>query len=126
MTDAATLSGSLKKRFPEKVGHCRALQMMRHQARPAAQDTPGQQRADQRVADADPGRRKTILPAELAGIADKNDSGKIRGAKGKSRKPGADIAAAEHETLNIRCGPAAIDADADHHGKEQDEKDTLD
>ena len=100
--------------------------MMRHEARPTAQDPPGQQRADKGVADTDPGGGKSVLPAELAGVSDKDDRREIRGAESESREPGADIAASQDESLNVRCGPAAIDADPDHYGKEQDKENTLD
>ena len=99
--------------------------MLRHQAGAPAQDPPGQQRADEGVAETDPGGGQTILPAELAGVSDEDDRRKLRGAECESREPGTDIAASQDETLYVRSGPAAIDADTDHHGKEQDQENTL-
>ena len=87
--------------LPEEVGHRGALQMLRHQARAATQDPPGQERADERVAQADPGGRQAVLPAELAGVSDEDDRREVRRAECESREPGADIAASQDETLNI-------------------------
>ena len=111
--------------LPEEVGHRGALQMLRHQARPASQDPPGQERADECVAQADPGGGQSVLPAELTGVPDEDNRREVRRTECECRKPGADIAASQDETLNMGCGAAAIDADPDHHGKEQDEEDTL-
>ena len=100
--------------------------MLGHEAGATPQDAPCQQRADQSVADADPGGGQTIFPAELTGVSDKDDRREIRCTESECRKPGADIAASQDESLDVRCGPAAIEADADHHGKEQDKENTLD
>ena len=87
--------------LPEEVRHGGALQMLCHQACPATQDPPGQERADERIAQADPGGGQAILPAELAGVADEDDRRKVRRTECECRKPGADIAASQDKTLHI-------------------------
>ena len=51
--------------------------MVRHEARAAAQNDPCEQGTDESIADADPGRGDAELPAELAGVANEDNGGKV-------------------------------------------------
>ena len=53
--------------------HSCRVHMFRHDACSSTEDDPGEQRTDDSVADTDPCRRKTVSPAELAGVADEHD-----------------------------------------------------
>jgi len=103
----------------KEVGHGAALQVLGHDARAPAEHGPGEIRADDRVADADPGRGNAVFPAELARVADHDDGGEVRGAVGEGCKPGADRAAAEDETVHVLGVPAAVEANYDHQTEEQ-------
>lgn len=102
----------------EEVGHGGTLKILRHQPCPTSQDTPGQQRANQRITQSDPCGGHTVLPAELTGIAHEDDSREITRAERKRREPRAHVPAAQHKALHTRRTLATIPSHADHHGEE--------
>ena len=96
--------------------------MLRHDAGAPAEDRPGQERAQQRVSDAGPGRRDAVAPSELARVTHEHDRGKVRSTERKCGEPGAHGTSAENEAVHV-CGMApAVDADRDHHHEENDQK----
>ena len=109
----------------EKVGHGGRFQVLGHNTGAAPQNDPRHQRADDRVADADPGGGNAEFPAELAGIADEDDGGKIRGAVGKRRQPRAHRAPAQHKAVYVCCVLAAVNADPYHHGEVEKQSNQL-
>lgn len=68
--------------------------MICHNSGTPAENQPCKQGADEGVAETDPGRGKTEVPAKLSGITDKNNGGKIRGTIGKGAEPRSNIARA--------------------------------
>ena len=100
--------------------------MLGHDAGPAAQHRPGQQRAQQGVADARPGGRNAVLPSKLSGVAHEDHGGEIRSAVGESGEPGAHRAPAQHKSVHIRGVAAAVQADAHHHAEEHDQHTQFD
>ena len=82
--------------------------MLGHDAGAAAQNGPGQQRAENGVADTDPGGGDTELPAKLTSVADKNNCGEIGRAVGESGQPRADAPSAEDEAVDIGGVFAAV------------------
>ncbi len=99
----------------EELGHGGGVQVLGHDPGAAAQHHPGQQRAQNGVANARPGGGEAVLPAELAGVAHKNHGGKIGGAVGEGGEPGAHGAPAQHKTADIGGVFAAVQANAYHH-----------
>ena len=110
----------------EKVGHRAAFYVLGHLLGAAAQQYPGEQGADEGVADAYPGGRQTVFPAKLSGIAHKDDCRKITGAVGEGGEPGTYRTAAEHKTFHTVGLLARVDADAYCHGQENYRKEYLD
>lgn len=91
---------------------------MSHDASAPAEDDPGEQTADERVADADKGRRDAVFPAELSRIADENDGREVGGSVRERGQPGTDRASAEHEAVDVSRAPTAVYADRYRHGYE--------
>ena len=114
--------GLAVKALAKELGHGRRLDVVRHYARAAAEHEPGEQRADQRVADACPEGGETVLPAKLACVADEHDGGKVGGPVGERARPWAHLATAEHEAVDVRRLLAAVVADVDGGGDEYDEQ----
>ena len=117
------LQGPGAEAFLEEVRHGGAGQMLRHDAGAPAENPPGQQGADEGVADAHPGGGDTELPAELAGVAHEDDGGKIGGAVGEGGKPGAHASPAQDETVDVGGMPAAVETHIDHY-TEKDQQHT--
>ena len=91
--------------------------MLRHDARAASENDPSEQRTDQRVADANPRGSDAVFPAELTGVADKDNGGEVRRTVSECGQPRADRAAAEDEAVDIGGLPASVQADANEHGE---------
>ena len=86
--------------------------MLRHDARAASENDPSEQRTD-----ANPRGSDAVFPAELTGVADKDDGGEVRRTVSECGQPWADRAAAEDEAVDIGGVPAAVQADANEHGE---------
>ena len=112
MSDAPIFSALLPKRLPKNSGMVAALRccVMMRVLRPSTAQASSEPISA--LPTPDPGRRHAIFPAELPGIANEDDGGKIRSAIGKRREPRADAAPAQNEPLHICRVSAAIDADA--------------
>ena len=89
--------------------------MLGHDAGPPAQNDPGKQGTNQGISQTDPGGGNAVFPAELSGIADKNNGGKVRSTIGKSSKPGADTSSTQYESVDIGCIFTAVKADGNHN-----------
>lgn len=100
--------------------------MLGHDAGAAAQDHPGQQRAQQGVADARPGGGDAVLPAKLSRIAHEDHRGEIAGAVGEGGEPGAHRAASQHKAVYVSGMAAAVKADPHHDGEENQKKSYFD
>lgn len=120
------LQGLAAKALAKKLGHGGAVQVLGHDAGAAAQHGPGQQGAQQGVADARPGGGDAIFPAELSGVAHKDHSGKIGRAIGEGGEPRAHRAPAQHKAVYVGGMLAAVKADAHHHGEEHQQQGDLD
>ena len=105
----------------EELRHGGGVQMLRHDTGAAAQNDPGQKRAEDGVADARPGGSDAVFPAELTCVADENDGGEIRGSVCERGQPGTDASAAENEAVDVGRVLAAIQTDADHDAEKDDE-----
>ena len=105
----------------EELGHGRGLQAVRHLAGARAEHPPREQRADDRVADARPGRAEAVAVAELAGVSDEDDGAEVAGAVRERAEPRADVAPAEHEAVDRARRPARVDSNADRDDEEQDD-----
>ena len=92
--------------------------MLCHDAGTSAEDVPCEQRADEGIAQTDPCGRHTELPAELTGIADKDDRREVRGTERERGQPRADGTVTQHEAVNVCALLSAVNADADHYGEE--------
>ena len=95
--------------------------MLGHDTSAAAQDYPCKQGTDERVADTDPGGCQTIFPAELSGIADKDNGGKIRSAIGECSQPRTDRASTQDKAIDISGMASAIQTDTHQNGKVQNQ-----
>ena len=84
------LQGRAPEALGEEVGHRGGIEVLRHDARAASQHGPREERADERVADAGPGRGNAVPPAELAGVAHEHHGGEVGGPVRERREPGAD------------------------------------
>ena len=62
--------------------------MLCHDTGTPAEDDPGEERTDERVAKSDPGGGDSEVPPELAGITDKDNGLEIGGSVGERGKPG--------------------------------------
>ena len=111
--------------FSEEVRHGAAVERLGHDACAASQDGPGEERSDKGVAEADPGGGHTEAPSELTCVTDEDNGGEIRGSEGEGCEPWSHGASAENEAVDIRRVPAAVEADAQHNSKEDDEKNDL-
>ena len=100
----------------EEIRHGLCIEMLGHQAGALAQHRPRERSADQRIADADPCGGDAVAPAELSGIADEHDRGKICGAECECGHPRADLVAAEDEVIDAFGLSGGDDADQDHDG----------
>ena len=107
----------------EEFGHGGSTQALCHFARAGAEHPPGEQAAQNGVADAYPRGRKAVFPSELTGVADEDDGREVRRAECKRGKPGAYVAAAQNEAGHAAGVFLAQDADDDgdcregeHHG----------
>ena len=61
----------------EIIGHGLRIELLGHDPRSSAEDVPCEQRSDKRVAEARPCSRGSVEPAELSGIAYKDNSREI-------------------------------------------------
>ena len=122
---SADLESLAVKALAEELGHGRRVEVLGHNAGASAQNHPCQQRADQGVADADPGGRDAELPAELSRVADKDNRGKVGGAVGERRQPRTDASAAQHKAVDVGGVLAAVNAHADHDAEEQHQHDDF-
>ncbi|MPM82086.1 hypothetical protein SDC9_129144 [bioreactor metagenome] len=103
----------------EEIGHGGAPQMLGHDAGAAPQNHPGQQRADEGVAQTDPGGGDAVLPAELTGIPHKDHGGEVRGTVSKGGEPGPYRTSTQYKAADIGGMTAAIEADHQHCREEQ-------
>ena len=115
---SSNLQGSSVEPLLEEVRHCGTGQMLRHNPGTPSEDHPGHQRTDQGVADTHPGGGNTKLPAELSGIADKNNSGEIGSAVSECGQPGAYAPSAEHKAVHVGGMLPAVETDIDHDAEE--------
>ena len=93
--------------------------MLGHNTGTAAKDNPCEQGTDERIANTDPGGSKTIFPAELSGIADEDNSGKIRGTISKRSQPWTNRASAKDKAIDIGGVASAVQTDTHQNGKVQ-------
>ena len=107
----------------EELGHGGGTQALRHLARAGAEHPPGEQAAQNGVADAHPRGRQAVFPTELAGVADEDDGREVRRAERERGKPRAYVTAAKNESGHAAGVFLAQDADDDgdcregeHHG----------
>ncbi len=110
----------------EVLGHGTGVELLGHDAGPATEDDPREQRADERVAETDPGGRKAELPAELAGVTDEHDGREVRGTEGEGGEPGADGPSAEDVVVDVGSMASGPEPDENHDTEEQDQKKDLD
>ena len=106
----------------EEVGHGARLDVLRHELGALAEDNPRQQRTDDGIADTNPGRRQTIFPTKLSGIAYEDHCREITRSEGESREPGAYGASAQYKSIDTAGLLAGIETHANHHGQENDGK----
>ena len=127
MTKAATI---LSQRVPvallEEGGHRHRAETLGHDARALREHQPGEQRADERVAERDPQRREAEAEADLAGVADEEHGAEVGRAVGEGAQPGTDVAAPEEELVHGPGAFAAVDAHPDHDGHEDGDDDVRD
>ena len=110
----------------EEFRHGGSVQKFRHDARTAAQHHPGEQAANQRVANANPRGAHAIGPAKLARVANEHHGRKIARAIRERGEPRANAAAAQHKIANTARVLAAIYAYRCHTTKKEYEKQNLD
>ena len=110
----------------EEFRHGGSVQKFRHDARAAAQHHPGEQAANQRVANANPRGAHAIGPAKLARVANEHHGRKIARAIRERGEPRANAATAQHKIANTARVLAAIYAYRCHATKKEYEKQNLD
>ena len=93
----------------------------RHDPGPPAQDDPGQQAANQGVADANPGGGQAVFPSELSGVTDEYNGGKVGGAVGKGSEPGANAPSSQYKVIDIGGMTPGIESYPQHDGKKDDQ-----
>ena len=94
--------------------------MLCHDPGAPAQHYPGQQGADDGVADAGPGGGNSVFPAKLPRIAYKHHRGEIGGAVGEGGEPRPYGAPSQHEAIHVSGIFSAVEADADEYGEIND------
>lgn len=95
--------------------------MLAHDPGPPAQDDPGQQAANQGVADANPGGGQAVFPSELSGVTDEYNGGKVGGAVGKGSEPGANAPSSQYKVIDIGGMTPGIESYPQHDGKKDDQ-----
>ena len=93
---------------------------MRHLARARAEHPPGQQAAEDGVADADPRGGDAVLPAELPRVAHEDDGGEVARAERERAQPRTYVAAAQNEPVNASGVSSAVNTDAHRHADENE------
>ena len=94
--------------------------MLGHDAGTSAQYVPSKQRADEGVAQADPGRSHTELPAELTRVTDEDNCREVRGTERERGQPRTDRTVAQYKAVDVCALLSAVHAYADHNGEEND------
>ena len=93
---------------------------MRHFACARTQHPPGNERAQNGVAQAGPKRRQAVFPAELACVSHEDNGAEVAGAEGESAHPGAHVSSAQNKAVNAISVLAAVNAHAYGHAEEDD------
>ena len=108
----------------EKFGHGERVEPRRHFARASGEDEPGEEGADEGVADDNPHRLDAEAPAEPSGVADEEHGGEIGGAVGERAHPRSERATAEEEIADVLGALHAPVTDGEHDEDiENDERD---
>ena len=99
--------------------------MLGHDPGASSQYHPGQQGADDGIADACPCGGDAVFPAKLSCIAHEHHGGKIGGSIGEGGEPGPHGASSQHEAVHIRGVFAAVKTDADEYGEVENQNDQF-
>ena len=85
----------------EKFRHGQRIEPRCHFARAPGKDKPGEEGADERVAEDNPHRLDAEAPAEPSGVADEEHGGEIGSAVGECAHPRPERAAAQEEIADV-------------------------
>ena len=105
----------------EEFRHGGRGEMFAHDPGPPPKDDPGQQAADQGIANANPGGGQAVFPSELTGITDKYHSGKVGGAIAKGGEPGPHTPSSQNKVIDIGGMATGIESHSQHDGKKDNQ-----
>ena len=85
----------------EVFGHGCRTDVLGHQTGSSAEKHPCEKRTDDRIADADPCCGNAVFPAELSGVADEDNRGKIGSTIGKGSQPRTYTSSSQYKVIHI-------------------------
>ena len=99
--------------------------MLGHKTGAPSEHHPGEKRTDEGIPYAYPCGGYTEFPAELSGVADEYNCGKVRRAVGKGSEPGTNGTTAQDKAVDVGSMLAAEYAHRNHNAEENNQHNNL-